>query len=149
MGNESVMTRLWTGHIFLASTSDIIVTPHLINIGVNEPHVTRTLVSLIGPGDVVVDVGANVSYYSVLAGWRAHPGEQVWSFEPNPRAFALLSDNMTMTGHAAMAQRWPVALSDHAGTASLRIFPGYEATSTIRVVPEAYVRHTERETGRP
>lgn len=148
MGQDRVMTRLWSGHRFLASTRDMIVTPHLIDLGVNEPHVTRTLMSLIGPGDVVVDVGANVGYYSVLAGWRAHPDGQVWSFEPNPRAFALLSDNMTMTGHAAMARRWPVALSDRAGTAALRIFPGYEATSTIRAVPEAFVSHTERETGR-
>jgi FkbM family methyltransferase len=147
-GNGVLMTNIWSGHMLMVDTNDMIVAPHLVNIGMNEPHNTRILVSLIKPGDVFVDVGANVGYFSVLGAWRAYPGGQVWSFEPNPKVFPILSDNLTINGYADMAHRWPVALSDGEGKASLRVFPGYVATSTVRDVPEDYIRFTERETGR-
>lgn len=149
MGNDVVMTRLWSDHSFLASTRDMIVTPNLINIGMVEPHNSRLIVSLIGPGDVVVDIGANTGYYSVLGAWRAFPRGQIWSFEPNPAAYALLSDNLHNNGFGTIAHRHRVALSNRQGEATLRVFPGYEATSTIRDVSRAFVDHTERETGRP
>jgi FkbM family methyltransferase len=147
-GDRVLMTRIWSGHMMMVHTDDMIVAPHLVNIGINEPHNTRILVSLIKPGDVFVDVGANVGYFSVLGAWRAYPGGQVWSFEPNPKVFSILSDNLTVNGYADMAHRWPAAASDQAGERSLRIFPGYVATSTMRDVPEDYLRFTERETGR-
>jgi FkbM family methyltransferase len=149
MGNDVVMTRLWSDHSFLASTRDMIITPNIINIGMIEPHNSRLVVSLVSPGDVVVDIGANTGYYSVLGAWRAFPQGQIWSFEPNPAAYALMSDNLHNNGYGAIARRHPIALSNRQGEAELRIFPGYEATSTIRDVPEAFIRHTESETGRP
>ncbi|APZ99253.1 hypothetical protein BWQ93_12720 [Sphingopyxis sp. QXT-31] len=148
MGGDVVMTRLWSDHSFLASTRDMIVTPNLINIGMVEPHNSRLVASLVAPGDVVVDVGANTGYYSVLGAWRAFPGGQIWSFEPNPAAYALMSDNLHNNGFGGIARRHPIALSDRRGEAMLRVFPGYEATSTIRDVSDAFVTHTERETGR-
>ena len=45
LGEQVVMTRIWTGHLFMVSTRDMIVMPHLINIGINEPHNTRTFIS--------------------------------------------------------------------------------------------------------
>lgn len=148
MGREIVMTQLWTGHSFLASTRDMIVTPNILHFGMVEPHNSRLLVSLIQPGDVVVDVGANTGFYSVLGAWRAQPGGQLWAFEPNPTAYALMSDNLHNNGFGGIARRHRIALSNRQGEAMLRVFPGYEATSTIRDISSAFVEHTERETGR-
>jgi FkbM family methyltransferase len=148
MGNNVVMTKLWTGHMFLASTNDMITAPHLINIGINEPHNTRAMVSLVKPGDVVVDIGANVGYFSVLAGWRATPGGQIWVFEPNPNLVSILSDNLCINGFKGMMKLHRKALSDRSGTTQMRIFPGYEATSSIREMSEEFIRRTADETGR-
>lgn len=148
MGNGVVLTTIWTGHIFMVSTSDMIVMPHLIRIGINEPHNTRTIVSLVKAGDVFVDIGANVGYFSLLAAWRSYPGGQIWSFEPNPKVYPLLSDNLHNNGFGNLARRHCLAISDQSGVASLRIFPGYEATSTLRELSPQFVEHTERETGR-
>jgi FkbM family methyltransferase len=149
MGGGVVMTQLWSQHPFMTSAGDMIVTPHLIDVGINEPHVTRTLMSLTKPGDVVVDIGANAGYYSVLCAWRAYPGGQVWAYEPIPKLYRLMSDNLHNNGYAHMAQRRQMALSDHQGTASLRVFEGYEATSTLRDVSDAFIANTAAETGRP
>ncbi len=148
IGDGVVMTRLWSGHSMFVSGSDMIVTPHLIRIGVNEPHNSRILCSLITPGSIVVDVGANVGYFTILAAWRAWPDGAVWAFEPNPRMYRLLADNITTNGYPPIVERRQCALSDTPGRAMLHLFPGYEATATIRDVPEAFLALTRRETGR-
>lgn len=148
IGQGVVMTRLWSGHGMFVTGGDMIVTPHLIRIGVNEPHNSRVLCSLIGPGSVVVDVGANVGYFTILAAWRAWPDGKVWAFEPNPSSYRLLADNITANGFPAIVERRQLALSDRSGAAALQVFPGYEATATIRDVPDAFMELTRRETGR-
>ena len=148
MGNNVIITKIWSGHLFLAFTNDMITTPHLVSIGVNEPHNTRALVSLAKPGDVIVDIGANVGYFSVLAGWKAYPGGQLWAFEPNPAVYNILSDNLFINGYKGMMHLHRKALSDRSGSIQMRIFPGYEATSSIRDIPDAFIKLTESETGR-
>jgi FkbM family methyltransferase len=148
LGNGAVMTRTWGGHLLKVIGGEMIVTPHLLNLGFNEPHVTRLLTSLIQPGDTFVDVGANIGYYSVLGAFHAWPNGRVWTFEPQPRAYQLHSDNLMMNGFDVIAERHRLALSDHDGVAEMRVFEDYEATATLRDVPPDYVENTERQTGR-
>ena len=148
LGKDAVMTRIWTGHLLKLLGGEMIVTPHLLNVGFNEPHVTRMLTSLIQPGDTFVDVGANIGYYSVLGAFRAWPDGRVWTFEPQPRAYQLHSDNLMMNGFDVIAERHRLALSDHDGVAEMRFFEDYEATATLREMPSDYVENTERQTGR-
>lgn len=148
MGNSCVLTRLYSNHLIYVSTNDLIVGPHLINLGFNEPHNTRILASIIQPGDVFVDVGANIGYFSVLAGWRSYPGGSIWAFEPQPDVYRLLADNLALNGFGGMSHASCVALSDSATTLQMRTFPGYLATSSVREMSEAFVSFTEATTGR-
>jgi FkbM family methyltransferase len=45
----------------------------------------------IQPGDTVIDIGASIGAFSVLAAQR---GAKVFAYEPTPRSFALLSKNV-------------------------------------------------------
>lgn len=148
LGDGVFLTKLWSRHLVKLLARDTIVAPHIIELGYIEPHISRLLVSLTQPGDVFVDVGANIGYYSVLGGWRAWPGGEIWAFEPHPRLFPLLSDNLVINGYAAIAHRHRVALSDKTGAAPLRTFEGYEATSTIRTLSPAFVQEADRQTGK-
>ena len=47
------------------------------------------------PGDVVIDVGANIGLYSLLAATRA-PGGKVIALEPHPVAAGRLRDNVAL-----------------------------------------------------
>lgn len=70
----------------------------------------------IGPGDVVVDIGANIGGFTVLAARR---GARVVAFEPFPANFAALERNVRRNGlQAELAQ---VAVADAARTAPLVI----------------------------
>jgi predicted methyltransferase len=46
------------------------------------------------PGDVVIDAGANIGTYTLLAATCVGPTGQVIAFEPAPVAFARLRENV-------------------------------------------------------
>ena len=55
-----------------------------IYLGTYEREQTALFRELIRPGHTVLDVGAHVGYYTVLASALAGPRGAVWAFEPNP-----------------------------------------------------------------
>jgi len=57
-------------------------------------HEKRMYLSIIRKGDVVVDVGANVGYFTLLFSDLVGPGGVVHAFEPLPSTFDLLSRNV-------------------------------------------------------
>ncbi len=52
----------------------------------------------VRPGDVVLDVGANVGAYTLLFGQWVKPGGRVYAFEPAPDAFAGLVRHVELNG---------------------------------------------------
>lgn len=74
------------------------LTPALVLFGEYEPGVTRVLGDFLRPGNIFVDVGANIGYYSVLAGRLVGNQGSVLAFEPNPRTFTLLERNIRENG---------------------------------------------------
>src|SRR5262245_20368139 len=55
-----------------------------------EPAVTDAVVRALGSGDVFVDVGANVGYFSILAALLVGSAGRVLAFEPHEGARAAL-----------------------------------------------------------
>jgi FkbM family methyltransferase len=53
----------------------------------------------IKPGQKVVDVGANIGFFTLLCARQAGPTGRVWAFEPGPQSFALLSTNVSINGY--------------------------------------------------
>lgn len=62
--------------------------------GLYEPAVTKAILELVRPGMTVVDVGANVGYYTLLASRLVGPGGRVYSFEPVLSIFEVLLSNL-------------------------------------------------------
>jgi len=61
-----------------------------------EPHVSRAFEHLLRPGAVVVDVGANVGYYTLLAASRVGSTGQVFAFEPGSSSCRLIEQSAAM-----------------------------------------------------
>jgi FkbM family methyltransferase len=98
----------------------------ILTAGVFDPCVTETLHRLIDPGDLVVDVGANVGYLTSLAASRAGGGGSVIAYEPHPRVFELLQANVARwRGRSDLApvEIRQAAVSDRRGTAKLASGP--------------------------
>ena len=85
-----------------------------------EETETQLFCSLVKEGMTVVDVGANVGYYTLLAARLVGPRGTVYAFEPSPGNFALLSQNVAANGYKNVVLI-PKAVSDRSGTAALHI----------------------------
>lgn len=66
--------------------------------GVYEPVETEIVKAHIKPGDVVLDIGAHVGYYSLLTSKLVGPAGRVYAFEPTPDTFGILSRNLSRNG---------------------------------------------------
>jgi len=59
-----------------------------------EAYDATLFCSLLEPGAIVVDVGANFGYYAISASSRVGPEGGVYAFEPDPAAYNILEGNI-------------------------------------------------------
>ena len=114
----SVMTSSW-GHKLYVDPGDLgIARCLLVYNGIWEPLESETFLSIIGKDMVVVDVGANVGYYTLLAARSVGSGGKVFAFEPEPGNYKLLSKNVTENGYTNVVTVQS-AVADRCGTSRL------------------------------
>jgi FkbM family methyltransferase len=87
-----------------------------------ESLTTNLFACVIRPGMVVVDIGAFVGWYTLLAARQVGERGKVYAFEPDPRNYELLSENLRVNQLHAQAICLPQAVSNQAGFQ--RIFRG-------------------------
>ncbi len=73
-----------------AMTNDTAIGQPLIIGKTWETHVTNAIVKHLKPGEVFLDIGANIGYFTLLAASIVQDGGKVISFEPNPQNLQLL-----------------------------------------------------------
>lgn len=61
----------------------------------HEPFETSLFQNLINKGNIVVDIGAHIGYYSLLASTLVGKTGKVFAFEPDPSNLRLLHQNVT------------------------------------------------------
>src|SRR5262245_44076596 len=76
-----------------------------------EPDVTGAIVAALKPGDVFVDIGANIGYFTVLAAQVVGAGGRVVAFEPHEGARDVLEDVVRRNDASARVEIVPLALS--------------------------------------
>jgi len=84
------------GSRMYAGASDIGLVPNLLADGVYERQQTELFKQIIRPGMVVIDIGANFGYYTLLAARLLHDRGRVVAFEPEPRNYGLLLNNLRL-----------------------------------------------------
>ena len=122
--DETVEAETDVGTLLLHA-ADQVITPMLQQHGVWEPAEGAWLRARLRPGHTMLDVGANIGYFSVLAARAVGPEGTVVAVEPEAGNLRLLQHNLWRNGcdHATVV---PAAAVDARGVQALR----FSATNT-------------------
>lgn len=96
--------------------------------GYCEANLTNFLLRFLKDGDVVLDVGAHVGFYSMLMSTLVGDKGEVHSFEPTPWTFNILKHNTEKLGNVSLNNN---AVSNKKENISFKDYgPGYGAYNT-------------------
>ncbi|WP_448206613.1 FkbM family methyltransferase [Azospirillum sp. sgz302134] len=101
--------------LFLYNVNDAYIGRSLDLYGEYSEGEARVLTTLVGPGDVVIEVGANIGSLTVPLAHRVGNDGFVLAFEPQRIAFQMLCANVALNGLTNVITR-QAAVSDAAGT---------------------------------
>ena len=87
--------------------------------GFFEANLANFFINFLKRGDVFIDVGAHVGYYTLLARALVEESGQVHSFEPTPRTFRTLQGNVSgktgvyVNNHALLNKKTTIEFVDY------------------------------------
>ncbi|MDT5270424.1 MAG: hypothetical protein QOH49_2610, partial [Acidobacteriota bacterium] len=87
----------------------------------------------ISDGDIIMDVGANIGFFTLFAQQMAK-NTQVYSFEPTPPTFEVLKTNISLYGSGVKVFNF--GISDEDRKAEFSFFPGFSFLTGRYADPE-------------
>ena len=98
--------------------NDAGISRELALLGVHEPIATRLLNQQIKSGMRVIEIGANIGYYTLIAANLVGESGKIYAIEPEPANYALLTKNVEVNGYKNVI---PIqkAISNEIGTSKL------------------------------
>jgi FkbM family methyltransferase len=87
--------------------------------GTWEPHTTALFKKLLRKGMNVVDIGANIGYFTLLAASLVGESGEVFAFEPASQNYALLVKNIEVNGYKNVI---PVQKAVFSNTGKVKFF---------------------------
>jgi FkbM family methyltransferase len=113
---------------------------YLIGKRLTERRELSTMRSLIRPGMVIAEVGANVGFYALEMAKSVGPFGRILAFEPDPLAFRLLEERVKRAS-LTNVEPYQVALGDTSGRATL--YSSAYNRSDNRLTPSHTEPHVE------
>jgi len=69
-------------------------------LGTYEPHICTLIQSYLHEGETVMDIGANIGYFTLLMASKVGPQGRVIAFEPVPTVYNVLLENLRLNASA-------------------------------------------------
>ena len=140
-GDHTALVATRWGAKMLVDTRDAMVTPWLVLDGLWESHVTDWLQQTLQPGQVFVDVGANIGYFTLLGGMLVGPQGTVVAIEAHPRLAELLQRNVIINGLHGHVTTWQRAAWSESTELKLHMRGNFASNSSVGSIgPEALTR---------
>jgi FkbM family methyltransferase len=97
---------------------------------IHERVTTESFKKVVKEGDIVVDLGANIGYFTLLAAKLVGKKGKVFAFEPEPKNFNYLTKNIKLNNYTNVVLEQK-AVSDRAGKIKLFLCPYDSGHHTI------------------
>ena len=102
---------------------DIYISGDLLRDRIWEPFETKVFCRLCKQGDFVVDIGANIGWYTIIASRLVGVTGKVDCFEPDPTNLQLLKKNVALTAMGGEVEIHNLALADRKSNRELFLCP--------------------------
>jgi FkbM family methyltransferase len=118
-------------------------------LGEYERPITEIVRVFVRKGDVCLDVGANIGWYTTLMQMLVGSAGEIHAFEPVPETFAILKDNVAANENPGSVILNNIALGDRTGEVTMHTFDdrsdGHASISdfgdsTARDIPTQMIR---------
>ncbi len=133
MGNNLALLCTTNYCKMYVDTRDLLIAPWLLMHGEWEPEETELVKKLIKPGDVFVDVGANLGYYTLLA--IRVGASQAYAFEAQPSTYELLGKNVIINWMSKVVQYENLAVYSHTTDLEFFVRNNYPGNSSLGFCP--------------
>lgn len=138
IGNNRMFVGLQVGGRMYALADDLSLTPDLVQNGYYEAGLTNYVMKNVEQGMNVVDVGANLGYFSILLGFKIGPQGKITAYEPNSRVRQLLLDNLAINGHTKFSTVSRKGVYSKEGTLRFHISDRFQGNSSIKEHSDQY-----------
>jgi FkbM family methyltransferase len=131
LGDHTALVATRWGAKMLVDTRDSLLAPWLLLDGLWEANITGWLQSTLKPGQVFVDVGANIGYFTLLGGGLVGPTGRVVAVEAHPGLAELLRRNVVVNGMHHHVTAWHRAAWSEATTLQFHQRVHFAANSSV------------------
>lgn len=136
---DSALVTLHDGHLLYVDPQDQSVSAHLIARGAWEFWVEHAVRRLLREGDRVVEVGANVGYFTIVMARVIGEAGRLTSFEANPHLAELVRRSLLLNGYAPRAEVRAQAAADQCGELEFFTSPVMNGGGHLGLLHEAEV----------
>jgi FkbM family methyltransferase len=133
-GDHTALVATRWGAKMLVDTRDAAISPWIVLDGLWETHATGWLQRTLRPGQVFVDVGANVGYFTLLGGHLVGPQGKVVAVEAHPGLAELLRRNVIMNGLYGYVTTWHRAAWSSTTTLQLHQRLNFSGASSVGAI---------------
>lgn len=93
MGQQRLVSTFHTSGFTVVTGENI--SEEIASYGVYEPELTQSLLILVKPGQVVVDIGMHIGYFTTLLACLVGDQGEVHAFEPTPSTREIAQQNVS------------------------------------------------------
>ncbi len=133
--DDTILVQTLWGHKVIVDATDLVMTPQLIVYREWEHDISSLIHDFVGADTTFVDIGANLGYFTCLAGAKIGSGGagRIVAVEPNPHMISLIKRNIEINWSMAPIQLLEMGASDHEGSVDLILPKDHLANATIAV----------------
>lgn len=145
LGSGKALTETIFGSEMIVNTSDMSLSPHILMKGCWEIWITQFLLELLEESMVVLEIGANIGYYSVLSASRIGEHGKLYAFEADPLNFELLHRNLEINGFLDRVELTNKAVFDKSKTINFyKLCSHHGSSSAIKLEEDYLVKYRDR-----
>jgi len=133
LGENRALTYLRSGQKIFVDTRSVDIGTHLMLGGWWESNYATAFCNLLKPGDIMLDIGANHGFYSLIAAPRVAPGGHIYAFEPRKTFYDLIMASVSVNGLGDIVSVANLALGDSDGDVTMAFDRYWSGGSHIEI----------------